>query len=122
MALRDAMASSAAPYLRPTETVQAVFGAQTGDNLLLLGGWILFIIVNKYRIVAATNERILVLDSGKWSIKKARGVVTELPRATKLGPGTGLWHKIAVGDETLRVHRRFFKDVDAADAAAPVGS
>ena len=47
----------------------------------------------------------------------ARGVVTELPRTTKLGPGTGVWHQIPAGGETLRVHRRFFKDLDTADAA-----
>ena len=50
-------------------------------------------------------------------MKKARGVVTELPRSTRLGPGTGLWHRIQAGEETLRVHRRFFNDLDTADAA-----
>ncbi len=121
MALRDTMRNSASPYLRPGETVQAIFGAQTASNMMLLGGWVLFIIVNKYRIIAATNERVLVLDSGKWSIARARGVVTELPRSTKLGPAGGaLWHKVTLGDEIVRVHRRFFKDVEEADAAAPV--
>lgn len=47
---------------------------------------------------------------------KAKGVLAELPRATKLGPGTGMWHVIRVGDEKLRVHRRFFKDIAIADA------
>jgi hypothetical protein len=50
-------------------------------------------------------------------MKKARGVVTQLPRATRLGPGQGVWHVIPVGDEKLRVHRRFFKDIQAADNA-----
>jgi hypothetical protein len=40
-----------------------------------------------------------------------------VPRATRLGPGTGLWHRIPAGHETLRVHRRFFADIYAADAA-----
>lgn len=121
MALRDTMRDSAAPYLRPGETVQAIFGAQTASNYALLGGWILFIVLNNYRIVAATNERILVLDAGKWSMARARGVVTELPRSTRLGPTAGaLWHRFEVGNETLRVHRRFFKDVESADAAATV--
>jgi hypothetical protein len=57
----------------------------------------------------------VVLDAGKTSMKKARGVVTELPRATRLGPGQGLWHRIPAGTETLRVHRRFFKDIETAD-------
>jgi hypothetical protein len=53
-------------------------------------------------------------------MKKARGVVMELPRATRLGPGTGVWHRIPAGQETLRVHRRFFKDIEAADRTVAV--
>ena len=53
-------------------------------------------------------------------MKTARGVVTELPRSTRLGPGQGRWHRIPAGSENLRVHRRFFKDIDTADAAVAV--
>jgi hypothetical protein len=53
---------------------------------------------------------------GKTSMKRARGVVMELPRSTRLGPGTGIWHRIPAGSETLRVHRRFFKDLETADS------
>jgi len=77
-----------------------------------------FLGLNHYRILAVTLARILVLDAGKTSMKRARGVVTELPRSTRLGPGTGMWHQIPAGQETLRVHRRFFKDIEAADTAA----
>jgi hypothetical protein len=28
-----------------------------------------------------------------------------------------MWHRIPAGSETLRVHRRFFKDIETADAA-----
>jgi len=48
-------------------------------------------------------------------LAKARGVVTEVPRLTRLGPGRGAWHRVQVGDEKLRVHRRFFEDIDVAD-------
>ena len=71
--------------------------------------------LNHYRILVVTPYRIVVLDAGKTSMKKARGVVTELPRSTRLGPGAGLWHRIGVGNENLRVHRRFFKDIETAD-------
>ena len=118
MALRDAMRESAAPYLRPGEPIQAVFGAQTGSPLLAgLTGIFVFLGLNRYRILAVTPTRIVVLDAGKTSMKQARGVVTELPRSTRLGPGTGVWHQIQAGSEKLRVHRRFYKDLDAADAA-----
>ena len=118
MALRDSMSQSAAQYLPPGEPVQAVIGAQTASQwLAALTGVFAFLGLNRYRILVVTPARILVLDAGSASMKKARGVVMELPRSTRLGPGTGLWHQIPVGGETLRVHRRFFKDIETADAA-----
>jgi hypothetical protein len=48
--------------------------------MLPLTGFIFFPLINKYRIVAVTPQRIVVLDAGKSSMKKARGVVAELPR------------------------------------------
>jgi hypothetical protein len=119
MALRDTMRSSSAQYLQPGEPIQAVIGAQTASQwLAALTGVFLFLGLNRYRIIAVTPTRIVVLDAGKASMAKARGVVTELPRATRLGPGTGLWHQIPAGQETLRVHRRFFKDIETADSVA----
>src|SRR5438874_5195140 len=106
MTLRDAMRDSATPYLHPGEPVQAVFGAQTASQwLAALTGVFAFLGLNRYRILAVTPTRIVVLDAGKASMKKARGVVTELPRSTPLGPATGLWQRIPAGTETLRVHR-----------------
>lgn len=119
MALRDSMRTSAAAYLQPGEPLQAVIGAQTASPLLAgLTGVFVFLGLNRYRMLAVTPNRIVVLDTGKMSMAKARGVVMELPRSTRLGPATGVWHQIPAGDETLRVHRRFFKDVEAADSAA----
>jgi hypothetical protein len=119
MALRDTMRSTAAQFLRPGEPIQAVIGAQTASQwLAALTGFLVFLGLNRYRIIAVTPTRIVVLDAGKTSMKKARGVVTELPRSTRLGPGTGMWHRIPAGNETLRVHRRFFKDIDTADSVA----
>jgi hypothetical protein len=118
VALRDTMRDSAAQYLRPGEPVQAVVGAQTASQwLAALTGFFVFLGLNRYRILAVTPTRIVVLDAGKSSMKKARGVVMELPRSTRLGPGTGMWHQIPAGTETLRVHRRFFKDMETADTA-----
>jgi hypothetical protein len=116
MALRDTMRTSAAQYLQPGEPIQAVIGAQTASQFLAaLTGIFIFLGLNRYRILAVTPTRIVVLDAGKVSMSKARGVVTELPRSTRLGPATGLWHQIPAGQETLRVHRRFFKDIETAD-------
>jgi hypothetical protein len=118
VALRDSMRESAAQYLRPGEPIQAVIGAQTASQwLAALTGVFVFLGLNRYRILAVTPGRIVVLDAGRTSMKTARGVVTELPRPTRLGPGTGLWHQIPAGGENLRVHRRFFKDIETADTA-----
>ncbi len=119
MAIRDSMRESAAQFLAPGEQVQAVMGAQTASAYLAaLGGILFFLPLNRYRIIAVTAQRILVLDAGKFSIKKARAAVTELPRSTRLGPASGVWHVVPAGGEKLRVHRRFFKDIQAADEAA----
>jgi len=123
MALRDKMLSSSAQYLQPGETAEAVFGAQTvSQYLFVLTGMIGFLIMNKYRIVVVTQQRILVLDAGSMGVSKARGVVTELPRSTRLGPGSGIWLVIPANGEKLRVHRRFFKDIETADAAIPTAA
>ena len=116
MALRDSMRNSAAPYLRPGEPVQAVFGAQTASQWMVpLTGFIFFRFINDYRIVVVTPQRIVVLDAGKSSMKKAKGVVAELHRSARLGNGSGAWHVVPAGQENLRVHRRFFKDLQEAD-------
>src|SRR5580698_7478785 len=118
MALRDTMRSSAAQFLPPGEPIQAVIGAQTASQwLAALTGIFVFLGLNRYRIIAVTPARIVVLDAGKTSMKTARGVVTELPRSTRLGPGSGMWNQVPPGSETLRVHRRFFKDLEAADTS-----
>jgi hypothetical protein len=77
-----------------------------------------FLGLNRYRIVAATDRRILVLDAGQVSMKKARGLLAELPRPTRLGPTEGVWHVIDANGEKLRAHRRFFRDIEHADASA----
>jgi hypothetical protein len=119
MALRDSMRKSASQYLEPGEPVQTVIGAQTASQFLAaLTGIFVFLSMNRYRILAVTPTRIVVLDAGKMSMGTARGVVTELPRSTQLGPATGMWHKIPAGTETLRVHRRFFKDIETADSVS----
>jgi hypothetical protein len=38
--------------------------------------------------------------------------------STRLGPGSGVWYVIPAGGQKLRVHRRFFKDIEIADTQA----
>src|ERR1700683_3956414 len=109
MALRDSMRDSAAPYLQPGETVQAVFSARTRSQWMAeLTVIFVFLNFNRYRIFVVTPGRILVLDAGKTSTKKARGVVAELPRSTRLGPGPGMGRQGPGGQEELRETRPLF--------------
>ena len=78
------MRASAAQFVEPGETIEQVFGAQTASPLTApLIGSLIALIINRYRIVAVTDRRILVLDAGKWTQRTARAVVSELPRATR---------------------------------------
>ena len=122
MAIRDKMRSNAAPYLEPGETIQAVFGAQTKSAwFVLISIWII-IFSNAYRVVVVTDRRILVGRSGRLTASPIREILFELPRATRIGPASGLWYKTALG-ERVYIHKRYHKDVAAADAAldAPSG-
>jgi hypothetical protein len=118
MAVRDVMRASAAQFVEPGETIEQVFGAQTASPLTApLIGSLIALIINRYRIVAVTDRRILVLDAGKWTQRTARAVVSELPRSTRLGPTSGLWFKIDTPAGKIHVRRYFYKDVNAADGA-----
>jgi hypothetical protein len=128
MALRDAMRASAAQFLNPGETTQEVLGAQTGSPLVRgigsafgLLGVLITVAFNKYRIVAVTDQRILVLDTGRWGMKTARGVVDVLPRGIRLGPARGVWHSLELPSGKVWIHRRFYKDMEAADMMVAPG-
>jgi hypothetical protein len=123
------MRASAAQFVNPGEEIQVVLAAQTGSPLVRgiangfgLIGALLAVSFTQYRIVAVTGQRILVLDTGRWSLRNARAVIAEMPRATMLGPAKGVWRGIETPAGKVWVHRRFFKDIAAADlAVAPVG-
>src|SRR5580693_3891434 len=86
MALRDSMRESAAQFLQPGEPVQAVIGAQTASQwLAALTGVLVFLGLNEYRIIAVTPSRIVVLDAGRVSFKKAFGQATAGSRAAAAG-------------------------------------
>ncbi|MEP7023608.1 MAG: hypothetical protein ABJB47_07300 [Actinomycetota bacterium] len=119
MAIRDTMRAAAARYVRDGEVVQSVFIGQTASQYLVgLNRAITFLPArNRYRIIAATTERIIVIDTGAHILGK-KSLMMELPRSTRLGPPKGMWHAFTLGSEKIRVHRRFFADIQAADARA----
>lgn len=117
LAIRDKIIENSQKFLQPGEQVQAVIPAQTASGWLATVP-ILSLIVNSYSPVLVTDRRILLLDSGKWSLGKPKSIKAEFARQIKLGPPSGLWWKCtALGDSKVYVHKRFHKDVVAADAA-----
>jgi hypothetical protein len=118
MALRDKLQKAVAPHLEPDETVQAIFGAQTKSQyFILLSYWIL--LANKaWRVVAVTDRRIVVFQCGRSGMTKVEGITAQTRRHTRIGPPKGLWYRVENLGERLYVHRRFHKDIAAADAWA----
>jgi hypothetical protein len=116
VAIRDKLRSNAAHLLQPGENIQAVFCAQTTSQYFaLISVWII-LLTNAYRVVVVTDRRILVCKSGRLRMTPVKEVIRELPRQTPIGPPSGLWWRSESLGERLYVHKRFHKDVNAADA------
>jgi hypothetical protein len=116
--VREKITKNVQPLLQPGETIQAVFAAQsTSQWFALISIWII-VIKNSYRSVIVTDRRILVCRAGRLTLGAVKGVLRELPRATQIGPASGLWYKTDALGETLYIHKRFHKDVAAADGTA----
>ena len=116
MSLTEKMAATAGDYLQPGETIQAVFGAQTKS-----GWWGMFGVLGillsgtKYRVVAVTNQRLIVFSRGLWKAVPLIGFVAEGPR-TPIGEPTGLWWRFTVHSQVLYVPKGAFKRVREANA------
>ena len=118
MALRDKLRGRAQPYLEPGEQIQAVWLGQSGPSpyYMFLSYWII-IIGGHYKVFVATDRAILVLDAGKMTPAKPKRLRVRAPRHIQLGPCGGLWGQIHIAGTRYWVHKRFHKDIDAADAA-----
>lgn len=119
MALRDKLAERAAPFLPQGSQVRQVFVCQTGPNPWFFLITYLTIFWIKYRLVAVTQDGIYVLEGSKFTGgAKPKSLVGTMPRATQLGPVSGVYGKVNLLGERHWVHKRFHKDVTAADAEA----
>lgn len=116
MALREKLVERAAPYLEPGEQVRHVFMGQTGPSpwLAALSWWII-LFSGHYFVFVVTDRAILVLDASKFIPSKPKRLEARLPRATQLGPVSGLWGQTNALGKRVWVHKRFHKDVLAAD-------
>ncbi|MCU1346140.1 MAG: hypothetical protein JWL70_2406 [Acidimicrobiia bacterium] len=117
MAIRDKLRKNAAPLLAPGETIQSIFPAQTTSQYFALISYWIILLKNANRVVVVTDRRILICKSGKITATPVKGIEHELPRSTKIGPATGLWYRFEAPTGKLYVNRRYFKDIETADAA-----
>ena len=116
MALRDKLARRAQPYLEPGEQVQAVFLAQSGlSPYWFLVSALAVVFAGGYAIVVVTDRSVVVLRAGRMLPTFPQKVHTRGPRAVYLGQPSGLWGAIRL-DRKYWVHKRFHKDVTAANA------
>lgn len=116
MALRDKLIARAEPYLEPGETVRHTFMGQTGPNpwMGLISYWIM-LFKGKYYVFAVTDRAVLVLRASRWIPSKVKNLEARLPRTTTIGPLSGLWGESNALGQRVWIHKRFHKDVEAAD-------
>ena len=114
--IRDKLRRNAASLLQPGETIQSVFCAQTVSPYLLISAYIIMF-ANARRVVVVTDRRIMVCRSGRFTMTPVKGIEAELPRSTRIGDPSGPWWPCESLGRRLYIHRRFHRDVRAADAA-----
>lgn len=122
MALRDKLAERTQPYLEPGEQVRHVFMGQTGPSPWFAAlSWLIILIAGEYYVFTVTDRAILVMKAGKFIPSKPKSLEARLPRQTQIGPVSGLWGKTETLGRRVWVHKRFHKDVNAADAELAQG-
>jgi hypothetical protein len=117
MALRDKLITRSQPLLPEGAVIRQAFSCQTGPNPMWAAITAFIFVSIKYRIVAVTDDAIYVMDSSKLKLAPKQ-IIATLPRSTRIGPVSGLWTRVQLGDERVWINKRFRKDVEAADAAA----
>ena len=122
MAIRDKLRHNAEPHLESGEQIQSIFVAQTGPNPYLSVLTYLVFFWIRYYAIAATDRRIAVFRTSALRPSKIKSLDATFPRETRLGDMKGFWDKFELGGQRYWVHKRFHKDVEAADAALPAST
>ncbi|WP_446666448.1 hypothetical protein [Flexivirga sp. B27] len=119
MALRDKLAGRMQPLLQDGEQVHHVFMVQSGPSPYWMFLTTFVVFMNRYHVVAVTDRGIVVARAPWWMNSKPKKAVARLPRDIVLGPVSGLWGGplyLSPDGKKSWVHKRFHKDVEAADA------
>jgi hypothetical protein len=116
MALRDKIAEQAQPHLEQGEQIRHVFVAQTGPSpYWALLTYFMFFAIQVYNVVV-TDRSIVFFRASFWKQSNPKHIEGRFPRSMQFGPMTGLWGRMEIDGRRFYVHKRFHKDVAAADA------
>lgn len=117
MALRDKLAQRVQPFLEPGEEARHVVLAQTGPHPLMILLLYVFAFWMRYRIIVVTDRAVVILRASVLRPAAPKELLQRLPRQTPLGaPLSGLFARTEIAGEKTYIHKRFHKDVAAADA------
>ena len=117
MGARDTWRAAAGPYLRPGEEIQAVIPAEALFPNPVPVATVILMLRRASRLVIATNQRILIFR--RTNMGALGAPLGERSRDIATGPPHSIfvhYRTKALGDR-LYIHRRWFNDVKAADAA-----
>jgi hypothetical protein len=64
----------------------------------------------KFRIIARTNQSLLILDGGMSGIKP-KTILKRLPHDTPIGPLKGIWARTIIDGEKFWISWKFHKDL-----------
>jgi hypothetical protein len=116
MSTHDKLANWARPYLEPDEEIQAVFLVQSVSPYWILISILIGVFSDGYRTVVVTDRAIVLLRNGRMLGARPKEVAQRRPRDEWLGDPKGIWGRVQL-DRKYWVHKRFHKEVVAADTA-----
>ena len=121
MSLPEKLCERTQPLLEAGEQIRQIMMAQSGVSPYLgILAAPAMLLAGRYHVIAVTDRSVIVLDAGRLSPSRPTAVARRLPRETRLGPVAGIWSKIQL-DRQYYVHRRFHKQLNAADAELDAG-
>jgi hypothetical protein len=124
-AARRRLAAKAVSLLESGEELQAVVWGQVIPPTfgLFASIQILTSAASPFRVILATNRRLLLCRAGRWTISLRAEVISELPRSTLIGPADGggplgIWRQTDALGERIYIRHAWFDEIAKADAAA----
>lgn len=119
IALRDKLTRRAQPLLEPGEEIQQIFLVKEGPRPGV--GFVhgLDPLFTTYEVVVATDQALVIMRASMWQSGTPKKVLRRLPRRLQIRyEPRALWSQTSLpGDSPTWVHRRFYGDVEAANAA-----